>query len=419
MGIVANRARRIGMAGAAASLLLCVTAKAQQYSDPAPLPTWYIGPGVGLGIPDGAREAENGTNFEIIAGRVFGEALAIELNAASVKFDAAVAGGAESELTSYGADLVLGLPDYGSPAFLLGFGAVSQKIGGVSQSDTYGNLGLGLYMPFSFGGELWRLEGRYQPVFADEVVEDVRVNLAVLFTFGRKPPPEPEAPPEVADADGDGVGDDSDRCAGTPKWVRPDAFGCTPDSDGDGVDDSRDDCPEGGHAGAVEPNGCEAKAALVPSAETLAPDASADADSDGVPDVSDTCPHTGAGLKVDANGCVEPEAMMMGNIHFDTMSARLTGDGYAMLRAIAATMKAQPAMTLEVGGHADSTGGADLNRNLSKDRAETARAFLTYLGIDESRLTMKAYGESQPLNDNATRESRAYNRRVQFKRTDR
>jgi len=418
MGIVANRARRTGLACAAASLLLCAAAEAQQYSDPAPLPTWYIGPGAGLGIPDSVRESDNGTNFEIVAGRVFGDALAIELNFSSVKF-AGNSGGPDTELTGYGVDLVLGLPDYGSPAFLLGFGSMSQDIGGASQSDTYGNLGLGLYMPFSFGGELWRLEGRYQPIFADEVVEDVRVNLAVLFTFGRKPPPEPELPVEVADADGDGVGDASDRCPDTPRWVRPDAFGCTPDSDSDGVDDSRDECPEGGHTGAVEATGCEPKPAASSNAETVAPDAMADADHDGVVDAVDTCPHTGAGLKVDANGCVEPEAMMMGNLHFDTMSARLTGDGYTMLRAIAAALKASPTMTLEVGGHADSTGGPQLNRDLSMERAETARNFLTYLGVDESRLTVKAYGESQPLKDNATRESRAYNRRVQFRRTDR
>lgn len=407
------------MACAAASVLLCVTAEAQQYSDPAPLPTWYVGPGVGLAIPDGARESDNGTNFEIVAGRVFADALSLELNVASARFDSTVSGGPETELTSYGVDLVLGLPDYGSPAFMLGFGSMSQKIGSDSRSDTYGSLGLGLYMPFSFGGELWRLEGRYQPVFADEVVEDVRVNLAVLFTFGRKPPPPPEVPVEVADADGDGVGDDSDRCPGTPKWVRPDAFGCTPDSDGDGVDDSRDDCPEGGHAGAVGPNGCDVSSSPSANAEAMAPDAMADEDNDGIADAADTCPHTGTGLKVDATGCVEPEAMMMGNVHFDTMSVRLTGDGYTMLRAIAASLKAQPGMTLEVGGHADATGGPRLNRDLSQERAETVRDFLTYLGIAESRLTVKAYGESQPLKDNATRESRAYNRRVQFRRTDR
>jgi OOP family OmpA-OmpF porin len=405
------------MACAAASLLFCVAAPAQQYSDQAPLPTWYVGPSAGLAIPDGARESDNGTNFGIIAGRVFADALSVEVNLSSAKFDSNV-GGPETELTGYGVDLVLGLPDYGSPAFLLGFGSMSQKIGSQSQSDTYGNLGLGLYMPFSFGGELWRLEGRYQPIFADEVVEDVRVNMSVLFTFGRKPPPAPEAPVEVADEDADGVGDGSDRCPGTPKWVRPDAFGCTPDSDGDGVDDSRDDCPEGGQTGAVDANGCEAKAQPSPNPETLAPDASADADHDGVADTADTCPHTGSGLKVDANGCVEPEAMMMGNLHFDTLSSRLTGDGYTMLRAIAAALKSQPAMTLEVGGHADSTGGPQLNRDLSLERAEAARDFLTYLGISESRLTVKAYGESQPLKDNASKENRAYNRRVQFRRTD-
>ncbi|HEY1038754.1 MAG TPA: hypothetical protein VGF30_05075 [Bacteroidia bacterium] len=46
------------------------------------------------------------------------------------------------------------------------------------------------------------------------------------------------------DSDGDGVGDDKDRCLGTPKGVLVDSHGCPFDTDGDGVADYMDKEPK-------------------------------------------------------------------------------------------------------------------------------------------------------------------------------
>lgn len=106
------------------------------------------------------------------------------------------------------------------------------------------------------------------------------------------------------------------------------------------------------------------------------------------------------------------------NVHFGSSSSSLTSKGYERLRAAAAALKADPQLRLEVGGYADASGDEESNLRLSGERAKAARDFLVGLGVDRERLTVKAYGDSDPLNDNATLERRSYNRRVHLRRLD-
>jgi outer membrane protein OmpA-like peptidoglycan-associated protein len=81
---------------------------------------------------------------------------------------------------------------------------------------------------------------------------------------------------------------------------------------------------------------------------------------------------------------------------------------------------------LEIQGHTDDakiTKGGKFpdNTALSQARAESVKAYFVGKGIDESRLTPKGYGESQPVEDPAglkgakLKNARARNRRVEFK----
>ena len=72
-------------------------------------------------------------------------------------------------------------------------------------------------------------------------------------------------------------------------------------------------------------------------------------------------------------------------------------------------------MRLKIVGHTDSDGNEAANRELSQRRAEAVKnALVSVYGIDGSRLQTEGKGEMEPVEDNATTEGKAKNRRVEF-----
>lgn len=207
----------------------------------------------------------------------------------------------------------------------------------------------------------------------------------------------------VLDGDGDGVRDDLDRCPTTPQGEAVDAAGCSPDADKDGVPDVRDRCPNTAPRVAVTEDGCPR-----------------DSDGDGVADAVDRCPDTAVGTRVDATGCAavlaEEAPVILHGVTFATGSAQLTTPAQAILAGVAQALIAKPDLHVEVGGHTDNTGSAEVNTRLSQQRAEAVVAYLVEKGVSADRLTAHGYGPERPIADNGTPEGRAQNRRVELKR---
>jgi K(+)-stimulated pyrophosphate-energized sodium pump len=67
---------------------------------------------------------------------------------------------------------------------------------------------------------------------------------------------------------------------------------------------------------------------------------------------------------------------------------------------------------MKVGGFTDSTGDAQRNLQLSRDRANAVMAQLVNFGVAPDRLEAQGYGEQFPIGDNSTEAGRAMNRRV-------
>lgn len=104
-------------------------------------------------------------------------------------------------------------------------------------------------------------------------------------------------------------------------------------------------------------------------------------------------------------------------IYFDTASATLLPQSTASLATVAKLLKANPGWTLTVEGHTDNVGGAPYNLDLSKRRAAAVQAALQGShGIAAQQLSAIGLGLTRPVQDNATLEGRAANRRVELVR---
>ncbi len=70
----------------------------------------------------------------------------------------------------------------------------------------------------------------------------------------------------------------------------------------------------------------------------------------------------------------------------------------------------------EVGGHTDNVGDAAMNSRLSRKRAEFVKGYLINNGLTASSLSPpNGYGPTKPIADNATKEGKSKNRRVEVR----
>jgi outer membrane protein OmpA-like peptidoglycan-associated protein len=100
---------------------------------------------------------------------------------------------------------------------------------------------------------------------------------------------------------------------------------------------------------------------------------------------------------------------------FDFDKSVIKKQYYGKLDEIAATIKKDPKLKVEVQGHTDSVGSDKYNMGLSKRRANAVRDYLIKKGgISADRLTAVGFGESKPVAPNTTSEGRAKNRRVEL-----
>ena len=241
-------------------------------------------------------------------------------------------------------------------------------------------------------------------------------------------------PPPPSDRDGDGFLDPYDRCPDEP-GVMPD--GCpSPDRDGDGFPNEDDACPD---EPGVAPDGCPVRDRdrdgfpddldLCPDEPGVDPDGCplSDSDGDGILDRDDQCPNepeTFNGFQ-DTDGCPDeiPDEVarftgVIRGINFDTNRATVKKDSHRVLDEAVEVLQKHPSIRIEIVGHTDSTGDAERNLELSRERATAVREYLIEKGIDGDRIVARGAGANEPVTTNKTREGRAQNRRTEFKILD-
>jgi len=196
------------------------------------------------------------------------------------------------------------------------------------------------------------------------------------------------------DNDGDGIPDVRDKAANQPedfdKFQDEDGVP-DPDNDGDGIVDARDQCPG---TDATMARGENTK-------ETL----NGYQDDDGCPDTKPMPVMEKKGAKLTLKG-----------VNFETGSAELTPESFAILDEVIPGLKDNPEVMIEIRGYTDSQGAAAANQRLSERRAKAVMQYLIDHGIEASRLRAVGFGEKDPVASNETPEGRAQNRRIEMVR---
>ena len=256
------------------------------------------------------------------------------------------------------------------------------------------------------------VESKYKHVFDNvNILQHFQHSVGIVVKFGG------------TDTDGDGIYDKDDAC--------PDVFGLAafngcPDTDGDGVVDSKDDCPT--VAGLATLNGCpDADGDGIADKDDACPNEKGtkankgcpDTDGDGVVDKDDACP-TVAGPASNKGCPIEPSTEVMATLNeygkiilFDTGKATFHKETINVLESMVLIFKEYPQANFIIAGHTDSVGSDKSNQLLSERRAAAVRDYLIANGINADRLKTVGFGESKPVDTNATPAGRQNNRRTE------
>lgn len=108
------------------------------------------------------------------------------------------------------------------------------------------------------------------------------------------------------------------------------------------------------------------------------------------------------------------------NIYYDYNSANLRDSSKLVLDGLYTLLSNNPSIVIELSSHTDGRGGAEYNKTLSQQRAESCVKYLIEKGIDAKRLVAVGYGKEKLLNNcddkvKCTEEQHQINRRTEFK----
>ncbi|MGD0361522.1 MAG: OmpA family protein [Bryobacteraceae bacterium] len=104
----------------------------------------------------------------------------------------------------------------------------------------------------------------------------------------------------------------------------------------------------------------------------------------------------------------------MSDVLFDTGKYSLRPLAREKLAKVAGIVSGHPGLRLAVEGHTDNVGGDDYNQQLSEQRGEAVRGYLTDQGMAAGSVTSKGFGKTQPVASNDTADGRQQNRRVEL-----
>ncbi len=423
---------------------------------------WYLAPSISYIGADSNRLADDDVGFQFGLGKALNEQWSIEISGVTDQLEVKNSPIDEFKQRGILFDAVYFFnrdPSF-APYAVFGVGGLRTEYQNRTETNPFANIGFGFFQQltdnnFRLRGDVrYRLDDDEISIPSENRFNDWTVNLGIAIPLGAA---RAAAPP--VDSDGDGVPDEKDQCRSTPPGAPVDMQGCELDSDGDGVKDSKDRCPQTAQGATVDEKGCllvkdtdgdgvsdsaddcpstppgvavDARGCKqdgdgdgVADRSDKCPDTVAgivvgeegcevDSDRDGVVDSRDRCPNTVAGEKVDINGCVIPDVVVLKGVTFTFGKSQLTDESSTLLNDVAASLRKNPTMVVEVAGYTDDSGPRLFNEALSQKRANSVVQYLIENGVASGNLKAKGYGPANPLADNTTAEGRKKNRRVEM-----
>lgn len=349
-------------AGIALVLALPVLAQAQSSLVDAP---WYVGLSAGGVAPENLREVSPGANARLLVGIPLRPQASLEANIFGLSLPGK--NGFEDERTG-GAGLDLRLESLGQRVdylFVVGGGYSQARRDGVKISAPYANIGWGLELDL---GSAWALRSELRGLvrFSDELVlgrgvsYDALLNAGVVYRFG-KPAVQTRAAPAAAPAP------------------------------------------------SLPPAPAISAAALPPVAPPVAP-------LPPPPDFSGGCPLAPAGFQTDSEGCLVAQKLTIPRAQlFEGESASLRPDASQTLMALAAALRRQPALRVDLTVHTDTLGTQAYNLDLTTRMADQLRESLVNMGVAGRQIQASGAGEVLPIANEIDDAGRAQNRRINIR----
>jgi len=112
------------------------------------------------------------------------------------------------------------------------------------------------------------------------------------------------------------------------------------------------------------------------------------------------------------------DTLVLEGVNFAFDESALTPESHDVLDRVARALLESEWVNVrfEVAGHTSSIGTTPYNMALSERRAEAVRAYLVSRGVQNSRMTARGYGETQPAFTNDSEGYQWRNRRVELRR---
>ncbi|MDP4278056.1 MAG: OmpA family protein, partial [Bacteroidota bacterium] len=101
-------------------------------------------------------------------------------------------------------------------------------------------------------------------------------------------------------------------------------------------------------------------------------------------------------------------------ILFDHDKTLIRAEYIGTLENLADMLKGDTSLILQIQGHTDNVGGLKYNQMLSERRAAAVKRYLIVSGVSSKQLQAVGFGETRPVNNNATEAEKMLNRRVTF-----